>query len=187
MVRYNSLLLSVGGNIGDTAEQFGRLCRLLEERVGSVTAISPYYKTAPWGFASDHAFTNAAAEVLTTLAPLEILDATQEIERLLGRTRKSEKGVYHDRTIDIDLIAYNDMVISTERLTLPHPLMAQRRFVLQPLCDIAPDWVHPLLHRSVRQLLEECADKTEALLIRNPMIEKKTTNLSVDSQSQIET
>lgn len=165
MARYNSLLLSVGGNIGDTTEQFGRLWQLLNERVGKVTVVSPYYKTAPWGFESDHTFTNAAAEVLTTLAPIEVLDATQEIERLLGRTSKSEDGIYHDRTIDIDLIAYNDIVMQTERLTLPHPLMEKRRFVLQPLYDIAPDWVHPLLHRSVRQLLEECADKTEVLLM----------------------
>ena len=103
--------------------------------------------------------------MLTTLAPIEVLDATQEIERLLGRTRKSEDGIYHDRTIDIDLIAYNDIVMQTERLTLPHPLMEKRRFVLQPLNDIAPNWVHPLLHKSVRQLLEECEDTTEILLM----------------------
>ena len=165
MARHNSLLLSVGGNIGDTTEQFRRLWQLLNERVGKVTVVSPYYKTEPWGFESDHAFTNAAAEVLTTLAPIEVLDATQEIERLLGRTCKSENGIYHDRTIDIDLIAYNDIVMRTERLTLPHPLMEKRRFVLQPLYDIAPNWVHPLLHKSVRQLLKECADTTEILLM----------------------
>ena len=108
---------------------------------------------------------NAAAEVLTTLAPIEVLDATQEIERLLGRTRKSEDGIYHDRTIDIDLIAFNDIVMQTERLTLPHPLMEKRRFVLQPLYDIAPNWVHPLLHKSVRKLLKECADTSEILLM----------------------
>ena len=163
MARYNSLLLSVGGNIGDTTEQFGRLWQLLNERIGKVTVVSPYYKTAPWGFESDHAFTNAAAEVLTTLAPIEVLDATQEIERLLGRTRKSENGIYHDRTIDIDLIAYNDIVMQTERLTLPHPLMEKRRFVLQPLNDIAPNWVHPLLRKSIRTLLAECPDPAESL------------------------
>ena len=103
--------------------------------------------------------------MLTTLAPIEVLDATQEIERLLGRTRKSEDGIYHDRTIDIDLIAFNDIVMQTKRLTLPHPLMEKRRFVLQPLYDIAPNWVHPLLHKSVRQLLKECADTTEILLM----------------------
>ena len=96
--------------------------------------------------------------VRTALSPMQALDATQEIERLLGRTRKSTDGQYHDRVIDIDLIGYGNLVIQNDRLTLPHPLMAQRRFVLQPLCDICPDWEHPLLHKKVRTLLEECPD-----------------------------
>ena len=163
MGKSNSLLLSVGGNIGDTAELFDRLWPLLGERIGPVKAVSPYYRSAPWGFASEHPFVNAAALLQTGLTPMEVLEATQEMERQLGRTRKSSGGEYHDRTIDIDLIAYNDLVTSTERLTLPHPLMAQRRFVLQPLCDIAPDWVHPLLRKSIRTLLAECPDPAESL------------------------
>lgn len=165
MGKSNRLLVSVGGNLGNTLDNFNRLWLLLEEKVGRVTAVSPYYESAPWGFESKHAFTNAAAAVLTKLTPLEALDATQEIERLLGRTRKSGNGIYHDRTMDIDLIAYNDLALQNKRLTLPHPLMQERRFVLQPLCDICPEWTHPILQRNVQSLLQECGDKSELIRI----------------------
>ena len=158
MEKDSSLLLSVGGNLDNSREKFGRLWQLVEEKVGKVESLSHYYRTAPWGFASANAFVNAAAKIRTALSPMQALDATQEIERLLGRTRKSTDGQYHDRVIDIDLIGCGNMVMQNDRLTLPHPLMAQRRFVLQPLCDICPDWEHPLLHKKVRTLLEECPD-----------------------------
>ncbi len=158
MEKYSKVLLSVGGNQDDTSALFERMWPMIETSVGKLEAVSPFYRSKAWGFESAHEFINAAAVVLSSLSPMEVLDATQDIERRLGRTRKSTDGCYHDRPIDIDLIAYDTLVLQNERLTLPHPLMDRRRFVLQPLCDICPDWEHPLLHKKVRTLLEECTD-----------------------------
>lgn len=158
MEKYNKLLISVGGNLDNSREKFEHLWSLVEEKVGKVERLSRYYRSAPWGFDSSNPFVNAAAMVKTTLSPMEALDATQEIECLLGRRTKSTDGHYRDRIMDIDLIAYEGIVLQNDRLCLPHPLMQQRRFVLQPLCDICPEWEHPLLRKNVRTLLSECTD-----------------------------
>lgn len=100
-------------------------------------------------------FLNTALTLTTSLSPLEVLDRTQEIERQLGRQRKSVAGRYHDRPIDIDLLFYDDLVLESERLTLPHPLLTERLFVLEPLREIAPEFIHPLLGRSIEELYTE--------------------------------
>lgn len=125
---------------------------LLAERVGDVLALSGFYETEPWGFQSDNTFLNAALRLETILSPLELLDATQQIEREMGRTQKSN-GAYHDRIIDIDILLYDDLVLQTPELTLPHPLMHERRFVMEPLAEIAPNVVHPVFHKSVISLM----------------------------------
>ena len=132
------LYLSLGSNLGDRAENLHRAIALIGERVGEVQRVSSFIETEPWGFESKHPFLNAACLVLTTLSPEECLDATQQIERELGRKRKSKNGVYHDRPIDIDLLMYNDITLSTPRLTLPHPRMKERDFVMIPLREILP-------------------------------------------------
>ena len=93
------------------------------------------------------------------LSPEALLDCTQEIERRMGRTTKSTDGGYKDRIIDIDLIDYDGMTLSTERLTLPHPLMQERNFVLYPLCDVAPEWVHPLFGQTAAEMKSLCRDE----------------------------
>ena len=115
-----------------------RAIALIGERVGKVQRVSSFIETEPWGFQSEHPFLNAACLVLTTLSPLECLDATQQIERELGRRTKSSGGIYHDRPIDIDLLMYDDLQLSTPRLTLPHPHMHERDFVMIPLREILP-------------------------------------------------
>lgn len=124
----------------------------IEERIGKVVSLSAFYATAPWGFSSDNAFQNAAVEVETELSPLEVLALTQDIEREMGRTHKSVDGVYSDRVIDIDLLLYGDVVLDTPALRLPHPLMHERRFVMEPLAEIAPEVVHPVLGKTMREL-----------------------------------
>lgn len=124
----------------------------IEERIGKVVSLSAFYATAPWGFSSDNAFLNAAVEVETELSPLEVLALTQDIEREMGRKHKSVDGVYSDRVIDIDLLLYGDMVLDTPALRLPHPLMHERRFVIEPLAEIAPEVVHPVLGKTMREL-----------------------------------
>lgn len=125
---------------------------LLAERVGDVLALSGFYETEPWGFQSDNTFLNAALQLETGLPPLELLKATQDIELEMGRTQKSN-GVYHDRIIDIDILLYDDLILQTPELTLPHPLMHERQFVMEPLAEIAPNVIHPVFKKSVVSLM----------------------------------
>ena len=132
------LYLSLGSNLGDREQMLNRAIALIGERVGEVQRVSSFIETEPWGFKSKHPFLNAACLVLTTLSPEQCLETTQQIERELGRKRKSRNGVYHDRPIDIDLLMYDDLELSTPRLTLPHPRMKEREFVMIPLREILP-------------------------------------------------
>lgn len=130
------LYLSLGSNMGDRAENLHRAIALIGERIGTVQRVSSFIETEPWGFHSEHPFLNAACMVRTTLSPLRCLRETQKIERELGRTQKSKDGVYHDRSIDIDLLLYGDLKLSTPKLTIPHPRMYERDFVMIPLREI---------------------------------------------------
>lgn len=154
------LYLGLGTNLGDKEQNLLAAIRKIEEQIGKVVSQSALYATAPWGFASENEFLNAVVCVETSLSPLFILERTQAIERELGRTHKSANGVYSDRLIDIDLLLYDDLILSVTfpsgaRLELPHPLMTERDFVMQPLAEIAPDLLHPVLKKTMRELKEE--------------------------------
>lgn len=146
--------LGLGTNLGDKTANLHTAVRQIEEKIGDVVSLSSFYETAPWGFDSENSFLNAAVCVETALSPQEVLRRTQEIERSMGRTQKSEQGIYHDRVIDIDLLLYNKEIINTAGLTLPHPLMHQRDFVMKPLVEIAPDVVHPVLGKKLREIFK---------------------------------
>lgn len=152
--------LSLGSNRGNRQSLLEQATDLIRQRVGSVVCCSPLYETAPWGtFAEgeDLPFLNMALRVETSLSPQSLLATLQQIEKELGRQRKTDGSqYYHSRPIDIDIILYGTTVLDTPELVLPHPRMHLRRFVLQPLCDIAPDARHPLFHKTVSQLLQEC-------------------------------
>lgn len=136
-----TLYLSLGTNLGDRHKNLSCALELIGREVGTVVSASDIIETEPWGFESSNSFLNMAAKVQTSLQPLEVLHATQEIERSLGRTRKSVDGEYHDRLIDIDILLYDNLVMETPELTIPHPLMYQRQFVMEPLAQIAPELV----------------------------------------------
>lgn len=148
------LYLSLGTNLGNRHENINRACALIGERIGTVVRKATPIETAPVGFESDNLFVNTAVAVDTTMTPAEVLRATQQIERDMGRTVKSKDGVYHDRIIDIDLLASDNRVVCTPSLQLPHPEMTDRLFVLEPLAEIAPEWCHPLYGMTIRQLLD---------------------------------
>jgi 2-amino-4-hydroxy-6-hydroxymethyldihydropteridine diphosphokinase len=150
-----TVYLGLGTNIGYKKENLTRAIELLSLALGRYTSLSSFLETAPWGFESDNTFLNCVVSFETDLTPQELLDTTEKIERELGRTVKSNGGIYHDRTIDIDILLYGSEIIKTPRLTIPHPLMHQRAFVLEPLAEIAADLVHPTIGKSIRQLANE--------------------------------
>lgn len=132
----HTVYLSLGTNLGDKEANLLSAITEISRRIGPVKGQSAFFETQPWGFESANMFVNAAVKVETELSPFEVLDVTQLIERQLGRTTKSVNGEYHDRLIDIDILLYDDLHISTPTLTIPHPHMHERDFVQIPLKQI---------------------------------------------------
>ena len=148
------IYLALGTNSGNKAVNLLRAMGFIAEKIGVFSAISSVYETKPWGFESENDFLNMAVCVETQLHPDEILSITQAIEKIIGRTQKTNH-TYQDRLIDIDLIAYDDLILQSDNLQLPHPLFHKRQFVLEPFNEIAPDFVHPVLHKTVNILFVE--------------------------------
>ncbi len=131
----HQLYLGLGSNLGDRERNLAEAIRLIGERIGEVVRQSSFIETEPWGFQSDHGFMNAVILCLTEKTPREVLALTQQIERDLGRKKKSVDG-YADRLIDIDILLYDDWTVDEPDLKIPHPLMHQRDFVMIPLKQI---------------------------------------------------
>ena len=153
--------LLLGGNQGDVKRTLQTAQQLINSRVGAVLRCSHRYESEPWGFPAAQRFSNQALEVSTDLSPLEVLDACQGIERELGRNRAAEAiekassgAAYSSRPIDIDIIFYGDEVIDDERLTVPHPQLADRKFALQPLAEIMRRHRHPVTGVTVGEMLD---------------------------------
>ena len=139
----HTVYLSLGSNLGHRRRNIRQAIGRIGELIGTVERQSALFETEPWGFHSDHPFINAAVCCTTTLTPRQLLQATQQIERELGRTRKSAGGVYHDRLIDIDILLYDDLTVDEPDLQIPHPLMHERPFVMEPLREILPPSTSP--------------------------------------------
>ena len=135
----HQVYLGLGTNLGNKEANLKAAVEEIGKRVGEVTSLSAFHVSEPWGFTSEHTFLNAVCCVLTDFPPMEVLRLTQDIERSLGRLKKSVDGHYSDRLIDIDILLYDDLHIATPELTIPHPLMWKRDFVMIPLREIAPD------------------------------------------------
>lgn len=129
--------LGLGSNLGDGAENLRRAIALLEQnRVGRILAVADFVISRPWGFESEHLFTNTVAAIETAMSPETLLDITQEIEKIMGRENKHRPGEpYEDRIIDIDILTYDDLHLHNQRLTLPHPHIEARDFVREPLAE----------------------------------------------------
>ena len=132
----HKVYFSLGSNLGDKEGNIREAISRIGELIGEVDRQSTLLATEPWGFESDNTFVNAAIRCTTSLSPFETLNITQNIERAMARTLKSVDGQYHDRIIDIDILIYDDLHITTPQLTLPHPLMKERDFVMIPLKEI---------------------------------------------------
>jgi 2-amino-4-hydroxy-6-hydroxymethyldihydropteridine diphosphokinase len=152
-------LLGLGSNLGNRRAFLVRAAARLAEYGGDVLILSSFYETAPWGYDSEKHFLNAALLLETPFSPEELLDVIHQIEDELGRQRLNAS--YTDRTIDIDILLYDHIVLNTPTLTIPHPLMHLRQFTLEPLVEIAPDYVHPVLQQTLRQLRETLLSEEE--------------------------
>lgn len=149
------LYLGLGTNLGDREKNMYSAVRMIEERIGHVTALSSFISTVPWGFSSENNFLNAALCAVTDFEPDEVLSLINGIERDMGRRLKSVDGIYHDRIIDIDILFYDDRIIKKDNLVIPHPLMHKRDFVMKPLSEIAPGKIHPVFGKTVGELLDD--------------------------------
>ena len=160
----NTIFLGLGSNLGDRMEYLGAAVKGIEAGIGHIDILSPVYETEPWRFNTNEKFLNMTVRAVTDLSPMDVLRGILKIELMLGRLRTDSH--YTSRVIDIDLLIYEDQVIDTNELIVPHPLMHERKFVLVPLCDIAPDFIHPKLKVPMLTLLELCEDKNRVAVFK---------------------
>ena len=152
----NRTYLLIGGNVGERRENLEKAAQFIGEQAGSIANRSALYETDAWGINDQPPFLNQVLEVSTSLDPHALLKVVLNIEREMGRSRKEKYG---PRTIDIDILLFNDLVLETEGLEIPHPQLHLRRFALTPLAEIAAAVIHPVLKKSIDELLLECPDK----------------------------
>jgi len=153
----NIVFLATGTNLGKKKLNLRRAAEGIGKLIGKITGFSSIYETEPWGFISEEKFLNQVVKVETDLSPFSLLEKIHEIESGLGRVRGKEQ--YSSRFIDIDLLLYGEIIVDEDRLKIPHPLMAERKFVLVPLCEIAEELRHPVLNKTMGELLDICKDK----------------------------
>ncbi len=151
----NKVYLSIGGNLGKRRANLAKAVFLISQQIGSIIALSDLYETKAWGIENQPDFLNQALIVETTLSPLQVLKNALAIETKMGRKRERK---WYTRLIDIDLLFFEQQVIKTDDLTLPHPFLQERNFVLVPLAQIAPNFIHPISQKSIQELLKTCPD-----------------------------
>jgi len=154
----SKVYLGIGTNLGNRKANLRKAIEMIGEHIGKVLNSSPVYETAPWGFEAEDDFLNMVVSVETNQTPTELMKKIVTIEAMLGRDRNQDR--YSSRVIDIDILIYDDLVINENGLKIPHPLIHERKFVLVPLCDIAPDILHPVLKTTISELLKSCRDRS---------------------------
>ena len=153
-----NIYIILGSNIGDKKSYIDSACDEISKVIGDISLYSSYYQTSPWGFESSNEFLNRAICVRSSLAPNNVMRTLLDIENRLGRVRNNDVEGYESRTIDLDILLIDNLIVSSELLTVPHPRMADRKFVLVPLAEIAGEIIHPKEKKSIKNLLDICTD-----------------------------
>ena len=169
----SNMVLRQDSGTSDKNGIFAQACLYINNRCGRVVKVSAPYESEPWGFETEEWFLNRVIVVETAMAPEDLLRQLLEIERELGRERHPEKEGYSSRTADLDILYYGDRIILTDVLTVPHPRLHRRRFALLPMCEVAPDFVHPAFGLSQSELLARCPDTLKVRKIENDQTEEQ--------------
>ena len=165
MKSQHQVVLSIGSNQGNRLANIESCIALIHQEVGTVIEVSKLYETPAWGFESD-AFYNCALLLHSNLSAQKILNQVLKVEKQLGRIRSNQEG-YQSRIIDIDLIVFDNEIIESEKLTIPHPLMQNRNFVLLPMLDLKLDWKHPVFHKTINELIASTPDDSSCTVVQD--------------------
>jgi 2-amino-4-hydroxy-6-hydroxymethyldihydropteridine diphosphokinase len=165
MKSQHHVVLSIGSNQGNRLANIESCIALIHQEVGTVIEVSKLYETPAWGFESD-AFYNCALLLHSNLSAQKILNQVLKVEKQLGRIRLNQEG-YQSRIIDIDLIVFDNEIIESEKLTIPHPLMQNRNFVLLPMRDLKLDWKHPVFHKTINELIASTPDDSSCVVVQD--------------------
>lgn len=157
----NKVYLLIGGNLNDRFKLLEIANKKISEKIGPVLKVSSVYETAPWGFEAEQNFLNQVLVVSTELSPRVLLSKCLDIESEMGRVRVP--GQYASRTMDVDILFFNGEIINEKDLIIPHERLHQRKFTLEPLVELDPDFVHPVFKKSLTKLLLECEDNSEVV------------------------
>jgi 2-amino-4-hydroxy-6-hydroxymethyldihydropteridine diphosphokinase len=157
----NDVFLGLGTNLGNRKSNLRNAVDRIGENIGPVVKSSSVYETEPWGFEADNDFYNMVVGIETKMSPSDMMNQIRLIESSLGRERDQDR--YSSRIIDIDILFYGDQVSEEKGLKIPHRLIHERKFVLVPMCELAPDFVHPGSGKSIRVLLDECRDRSRII------------------------
>lgn len=157
----HTLFLLLGSNLGNRQQHIDNAERMIASYIGIIDKTSSVYETEPWGYSEQPSFLNKVIVSKTNLLPHDVLEKIIDIEIKLGRIRNEK---WHERIIDIDVLFYDDLIYDAADLKIPHPHLHERRFTLMPLYELVPDYCHPVLRKTIRKLLDECADNTRVEL-----------------------
>ena len=154
-IKQHRVFISPGTNLGDKEMNLDTATQWIAARVGKIKASSSRNETAPWGYADQPEFLNQVLEIETMLPPGKLMEVLLQIEAQMGRKRTFKNA---SRVIDIDILFYDCRIIQISKVTIPHPFISKRRFILVPLCELAPEFIHPVLKKNIQTLLAECTD-----------------------------
>lgn len=160
---HSDVIIGLGSNLGDRFKALSRALAMIGKEAGRVEATSSVWETEPWGFEADEQFLNMVAVIDTVMQPLQLMQLFRSVEGRMGR-RRHGGGRYESRIIDIDILLWGDRIISVPGLEVPHPAIADRRFVLEPLCEVAPGAMHPVTGLTAAEMLAMCDDRSDVRL-----------------------